>query len=429
MVLLMCIVLGALLLSCASMGSGRKMGPCGSCHEEIYIQHEQSMHSQSFTSPAFQSLYYNDVLPEADQSPEARELAIRCFICHNPMASLKLAGKEPSPDPAQVSPEGVSCAFCHGVTGHEGQTPGNGNYIHNSPVPVSGQGSYDENRHFRVDEFVASSEFCGVCHDSTKGHGLPIKSTYTEWSESSFAGKGIHCQDCHMNSFGFLIDGVPFFTGGKAGKAMFTDVEARERIHAHRFPGAHVPSQISGNPSVELRLPALARAGREMEFEVLVNNSRVGHMMPSGSSELRLLWLEVTAEQGGEVLHIRALSTAGGAGSYDVAGRTAFDAEVLGGVVPAGSRMYRSVFTGAGGTPVLINHEATGLGFDNRLGPAEVRAERFVFTVPKAMRGKLVVKARLMYMPYPPAYAERLGIPPAVATEVSSTTGKLAVGH
>ena len=49
-----------------------------------------------------------------------------------------------------------------------------------------------------------------------------------------------------------------------------------------------------------------ASQSRTMTIDVTVDNSRTGHSMPSGSADLRLLWLEVTARIGDRILALPA---------------------------------------------------------------------------------------------------------------------------
>ena len=65
-----------------------------------------------------------------------------------------------------------------------------------------------------------------------------------------------------------------------------------------------------------------------MKIYIFVDNSMTGHKMPSGSADLRQLWLELEAHNGDEIIPIPALSE--GADTYDVTGKGPFDQEILG---------------------------------------------------------------------------------------------------
>ncbi len=81
------------LLSSWGLGQGEKMSEadftsaqeCGQCHQEIYSQWTQSMHSQSLTDPL-----YRAVIDAMIEQTGGTQPAI-CLSCHAPVASV--AGK------------------------------------------------------------------------------------------------------------------------------------------------------------------------------------------------------------------------------------------------------------------------------------------------------------------------------------------------
>ncbi len=89
---------------------------CGQCHQEIYNQWGQSMHSKSLTDPI-----YRAVVDEMLRMTGGEQKTF-CLSCHAPIASV--AGKlQDLPVPldwegfGEVAREGVTCDFCHTISG------------------------------------------------------------------------------------------------------------------------------------------------------------------------------------------------------------------------------------------------------------------------------------------------------------------------
>ena len=105
-------------------------GFCGtSCHTDIYRQWKQSMMSQAYTHHWDEIEYFKLAVPHAEKDAMVAGVKAGCNGCHAPLAFL--AGDVPPPLPAENSRanESVSCEVCHTVTGFEGDTPFNFNWI------------------------------------------------------------------------------------------------------------------------------------------------------------------------------------------------------------------------------------------------------------------------------------------------------------
>jgi hypothetical protein len=187
--------------------------------------------------------------------------------------------------------------------------------------------------------------------------------------------------------------------------------------YTHRFPGTHSRTGVEG--AVRLAIaPGRPVGARRLAFDVTVDATRAGHRLPTGSADLRLLWLEVTARAGERSIPA-ALATAEGAGA---AGRTAEDAKALGRDVPPGSRIYRAVFVDQAGRPTLQSWDARRVAFDNRLPAGGAVKEAYVLDVPGDVRGPLVVQARLRYLAYPSSFAAAMDVAPAEPVDVATAT-------
>jgi hypothetical protein len=383
------------------------------------------MHAKSFSNPVFQAQYFEEVLPLLRKRPEMSEEARSCMACHNPAVSRVLDTPLKQSIP---SIENVTCDFCHTLRGFTGTSPGDANYIAAPGEEKGGPLLCDTRWHHQYREFTTKSELCGTCHNDHNSHGLEVKSTYREWKESEYAARGIQCQDCHMNVIGFLVFGKAVYDRGKAAESTLVDPPARKKLYTHRFPGAHSRTQVAGAMSLSMEFDkATASPGEEIAVDVFVDNSRTGHKMPSGSTDLRLLWLEVKGSLGGEVIPARISSQAQGKMDYAVSGKGAFDAEVLGREFPEGDRMYRAVFVDGQGRQTLSFYDATEIIFDNRLDAGEVRKERFTFKLPPKRTGSFLLTASLQYLPYPEAFAKRMGLAKAEVVEVASSRGRIQV--
>jgi hypothetical protein len=397
---------------------------CRGCHDQIVEQHLASEHERSFANPAFQAQYRKDLLPKAAMDTHLDAEARECIACHEPVIYATDGPRLVSIQDIDPKMNGVTCDICHSMTGYRDGKPQNGNYIvepsDRKLGPFQGQGDW----HHIYSELQTKSEICAVCHEAVNRHGLKIKATFTEWQESPFAQQGVHCQDCHMNVDGFLTAGKPRFASGKAAAMSLGSAPQRERLYTHQFPGAHSKTQVEG--AMTLAIEASSKndsQNRTLALDVTVDNSRTGHSMPSGSADLRLLWLEVIVRIGDEpigqpavVLEPEALDESS---AYSLAGRGRFDSILLGPEIPKGSRIYRAVFTDATGQATLDSYNAVASLFDNRLKAAEKRRESYRFMMPEGAKGDITIKATLKYLPYSSTFTKRFDIPSPEAVIVA----------
>lgn len=389
---------------------------CRGCHDTIVAQHLESSHEMSFTNPVFLAQYQKDLLPKAAKDPILHDEAKECIACHEPITYARNGPKIINLSSINPQMNGVTCDVCHTITGFSGPKAQNGNYIiapsETKLGPFKGQGDW----HHAYSELQTRSEICAVCHEAVNRHGFQIKATFTEWLESDFARQGVHCQDCHMNVDGFLTAGKPRFSSGKAANMSLGNSPDRVRLYTHQFPGAHSKTQVEG--AIELTIEASPMdAGRMIAIEITVDNTRTGHSMPSGSADLRLLWLEVTARFGDRLLTIPAGVVGSEAthetNAYSLVGHGKFDSQLIGPEIPKGNRVYRAIFTDSNGQATLDSYDAVAKLFDNRLKAAEKRKESYRLTIPEGVNGDPTIKATLKYLSYSSTFADRLGLPKA----------------
>src|SRR6266496_427963 len=351
---------------------------CGVCHEEVYHQWQTSMHSQAATDKLF-----NQVLPQA-----ARDLGDRgvgfCLTCHTPVATVtkQLAVHETVSLPLKFGPramEGVTCDFCHTISGNEhfGKDISTGIYKY----PRKGETAIKYGVHSdvtttdhlsRPSEFLQSSEFCAICHKFNHPFsGERLQDTYEEWKSGPYAKNpkkgGKRCQDCHM----------PPFTGSSA-----TNAPVRTNLHMHVFPGGH-SDMVKKVATITAWVQIEEKSGkRQAKLKAQVTNVGSGHFMPTGLPGLRQMWLEVVVrdDKGGEVFAEKS---------------------------PIGIQGL-----GADGKPTMP-WNAVRFGKDTRIGPQERR--QWEFPLPEKNPGPLELRVSVYYRLVSELVAQAAGIEPSPA--------------
>jgi len=297
---------------------------CGGCHPQQYEEWRGSMHSIAFQDPIYQG--------ELRLAIEAvgHDVAKQCEGCHSAAAvvlgEVKGAGLK---DLSPLALAGVSCDVCHSIKGHtHWQTPThqpeNGSMILSPGKEVDGEAvltKYGPNPaedgcgdgfHECVESPLhKKTELCASCHQVThyEKH-TPLEMTYTEWKSSTYAARGINCQDCHMvelevfkrsadtfqkpesgeyhhyfNGANFLMYSLTEMAAKKSGdEELATSSRQKYEMAVGRLQAA-----------AELDISPVYRDGKLAEVKVRVNNRRAGHSLPTSLTNIRQMWLEVTA--------------------------------------------------------------------------------------------------------------------------------------
>ncbi|MBX3188989.1 MAG: hypothetical protein KF819_18355 [Labilithrix sp.] len=214
--------------------------------------------------------------------------------------------------------------------------------------------------------YLASSEFCGACHDvrlfgtdsigvRERGeHFKRLRNAYSEWrawadGEKAAGRKAATCQDCHMSLFpGVCVPGAgkgasegcpPGFRfearapGEKARGMIASSSSEPKAVASHYFTSVDLPLagdfadrwatdltlDASGQPmGLEARRLQLlrhtfsfalgqgARVGGQLEIPVLIKNVGAGHRVPAGFSQEREIWVELVVKdaRGGIVYEV-----------------------------------------------------------------------------------------------------------------------------
>lgn len=389
---------------------------CGSsCHTEFYQQWKQAMMSQAYTHDWDEIEYFKLAVPHAEKDSKVAEVKAGCNGCHAPISFL--AGDVPPPKPEMKSRanESVSCDVCHTVSGFEGDTPFNFNFISNptdgkTKYGPRGTGESPEHKIIQSD-FLKSADFCGTCHNEKSPYDVWVKSTHLEWKEGPYSKQGVQCQDCHMTK----AESITASMGNKYPDAW-----------QHLFHGAHDPGKVKG--TIELRINPDVREvepGETVKFTVALFNQKTGHKFPTGSVEDRIVWMHVEAvDANGKVYHL-VVDKKGFEGEEYTIGTDILAYQDMGialnepdfkGVqrdgIPVGDRIFRKPYFDPQGRMTIQQWNTKSQGVDYRIGPRETKLENFTFNLPADIApGQLKVTAVLNYQKLVKPVADYLGVP------------------
>ena len=390
---------------------------CAECHVDIARQHDQAMMSQSFTHHWDEIEYYELAIPHGEKVEKVAGIKAGCMGCHAPLAFL--AGDIPPKPPAEGTRanEGVSCALCHAITGHDGDVPFNFNFIVDPAAGFQGTraGVESPGHEIVVNSYIGTAEFCGTCHNEKDPWGLWVKATHLEWKESPQAAAGIVCQDCHM----------PPAAGNSAPETGGID---HPDVRQHLFHGAHDTGKLMGAVEVRIHPSEIAASpGAKLVFTATVVNAKAGHMIPSGSAEERVVWLHVEAVDASGAKHHLAVDAKGFEGEEltiasadalayedigDIKGLEGFVGLKRDGDVPAGDRIFRLPYLDEQGRMTIAQWNTAAFGTDYRLAPLEAKNETFSWILPEDLPpGTVTVTATVWYSKLVSSVAEYMGVP------------------
>jgi len=136
--------------------------------------------------------------------------------------------------------------------------------------------------------------------------------------------------------------------------------------------------------------PGSAEAGETVTVDVSITNSGAGHMLPTGLTEMRQMWLDITAtDANGNQLYR--------SGALDADGNIDPDALV-----------YHTVLGDADGNPTAKVWVAESILSDNRILPRETAVEEHTFTIPVDTKDPVTISAKLQYRSAPQAIIDYL---------------------
>ncbi len=272
---------------------------CADCHAEIVDEWQQSLHSVADVE-----LIYSRVV-----SQFRREYGIEasnfCAGCHSP---LRMARGQLDRNIAQVDQANVDCLVCHSIqTIH--QPVGN----NHTDMMIWQTKSYD----WRWSQSIADrfllmqpeahkaqwngartqeSLLCGSCHRQVLPAALSggpvdlvLQDTFTEWQNSPYnngdAAEQRTCQDCHMPTTE---------NGGTKRSHLFAGVNT-DVAQIMGFHDLHPAQRELMQKAATLAITAASCEQATINLFVKVTNSGTGHNLPTGVTDLRQVWLEITA--------------------------------------------------------------------------------------------------------------------------------------
>lgn len=298
---------------------------CGECHPDKYSEWMGSMHAMAFQDPVYQG--------ELNMAIKAvgHEIAKQCEGCHTPAAvvlgEIKGAGLQGI---SPLAKAGVSCDVCHSISGHtHWQTPyhqpENGSMIlspgknsadgailtkHGPFAPEEGCG---DGFHECVESpLFLEAELCASCHQvfHYESH-TPLEATYMEWKNGPYANKGVSCQDCHMvdiDTFKRSADTMVrpkreeyhhYFNGANFLLYHLTELAGKKAGNEELAASAHQKFEMAIarlQAAADLEVMPIYRNDKLAEIKVRVKNMRAGHNLPTSLTNIRQMWIEVTAK-------------------------------------------------------------------------------------------------------------------------------------
>jgi hypothetical protein len=389
---------------------------CGACHEQIHQEWSESMMAHSFTHEWDAIEYFKLALPHSEKEPKVAGVKEGCIGCHGPLAFLTGDIPPQPPEKGTRVNEGVSCEICHNITGSKEPVPFNFSFTIEPGEVKQGPRKDAESEYHQsaYSSFTVSPELCATCHDEQSPYGAWVKSTYREWKAGPYAKEGTRCQDCHMHRY----------PGASA-------LGAKERpdIAHHVFHGSHSPGKLRGAIDLALYLEDDTVAkGKEARLKVHLFNGKAGHYIPSGSSEERMLWLEVTVTDAKGHQYPLSVTPKGfkdeeftiadpDALAYQAMGEIMEIADFKGvkrdGDVPAGSRIFRKPFFDPKGRMTICQwYTENNTRVDYRIGPRETKIEDYRWAVPDDVTpGEARITARLYYSQVPSSVGRFMKLP------------------
>lgn len=475
---------------------------CKECHSIQFEEWEGSaMHAAS--SPTFSAfeLVMNRISDGAFAHGSGTESENFCSGCHIPNAVLgnefpefenveNLAPSITEANPSSLN--GVNCHFCHSIESIEAEHSLNLDGVgtakvlqHDPDGPMQGRFETQFSPHESEKNLLyESSEFCGSCHDVraaktdviTGDPFLRVEETFTEWKESDWATGGgnspleepVTCQGCHMSNY---PDSLP---NERPIMPISTLPGSPDREHAnHNFTAVSIP--LFDNPNIPMtdsidlngdgQLATQAQRREKMlgaactlvfgeesstkltslSDEVIIlldiTNVGAGHNVPSGFSQEREVWIELTLVDDSEQIiyqsgHLED-SPHQSTGEYEMDGLLhdedlqhrvfninpdTFEGSITAGPDanqrPNGINLglahfnndfeYIDPVTGVSQivmTPFQANH----INNDNAIAPFETRTIQYDIPIDiEEITGNIYVEARLLYRSFPPKFLRLL---------------------
>ena len=238
---------------------------CRSCHVDITTQWSNSAHARADRkeNQLFGRMYSFSLR-------ETRGATMtKCGPCHETILFVSNDFDRMRP----VTDEGVTCVYCHAISG-----PGPADGVPPFTLDLSAyQGSVRQpvavkDHKSAYSAFITKSDYCGGCHQYSNQNGILISDTFGEWKRSKYAKLGVTCQSCHMP--------------GEPGRNS-SDGPVRPRVANHSFAGVVDNPKLKSPATLALRLGM--RGADSLRVYAVVANVGAGHSIPTGNDQHLLL--------------------------------------------------------------------------------------------------------------------------------------------
>lgn len=386
---------------------------CGACHVQIFEQWKGSMHSNAWTDPVYRAAL------NLMSRVTGGKIDNFCMGCHTPIGVVTKEATPSGRGMSEVAEHGVQCDVCHNISRSSGI--GNGAYVltpklHGRTLEFGPfNDSISPYHDTAYSKLHTKSEFCGQCHDVTHPFNrLPLERTYTEWRDSSYAGEGIQCQDCHMKP--------------ERGTATPFSKE-REQIYTHYFVGGNAlvtkmlgsaahseraEAMLRSAANVEIFPPPTVSSGRPIKIRVRVANVGAGHKLPTGFPEGREMWLDLQLKDERGVLLYRL-------------------GAVRNGRTEEGTKSFKVVLGDKNGDVVDVNIlDADRVLYDTRIEPRGYRDLDYLIELPQKLTGSVQIVANLNYWSFSQELLDHLlgkNAPRAHITRIASAKRSVPVAR
>ncbi len=380
---------------------------CASCHVEHAREWGTSMHAYAMVDPVFRALV---MVRQTDFAGTQDQFCVQCHSAIGTRGGEISAGfsfEALSP----IVQEGVTCVSCHQVTelardhnsGHVLDPDSPMRATITDPVASSRHGSAHSPLH-------GTSEFCGGCHDIVEVSGLSLERPYEEWLSAPASAEARNCQSCHMPEVSRAVAPTGPVRTSHSHRFLGVDLPLAEGFATPEETAAireDVQTLLRGAADLRITTPPSVRAGRTLDLVVDIESLLDGHALPTGSTFIRQLWLEVIVRDGsGRIVYETGTLDADGDLRDHWSARDPYgDADLV---------SLSSSLTNADGEPELFPWRAVE-HFRRTLEPRHTRTVTLFVPVPLPMEGPLTVSARLRFRSHPPYLLRALGLDELIA--------------
>lgn len=376
--------------------------PCQKCHSDLTAQWSMSTHAGSATNPLFLAFFKGSDHSGAKSAGPGYKLDFpnsngNCATCHVPAMALDNPFSADPREARGVAREGVFCDLCHKIDASRidgsGGYPGVLSYKFNRPFdghqlffgPYQDVFPGDDSYH----PLYRESRYCAPCHNG-RFWGVEMYSEFREWAESSYATRGIHCQECHMKPDGIMTRFALEQEGGVA--------RLPETIPSHLFSGIGDLSFMQQAIDLSIRTEL---EGDRLNVTATVTNLTAGHHYPTGNPMRNMILLVEASAEDGRRLPLIDGSTVpvwGGVGAVTEGNYAGLPgrgfAKVLRDAIPypdnREKRHFRPEYPAPHWRPALIES-------DTRIPANGIDTSRYGFRIPAGEHAPIRITARLIY--------------------------------